>query len=54
MENKWICMVCYKPAVVQAYGNTYCKDCFEQTPYYAERKAAETILEEEKAKRNEK
>ena len=44
------CMVCYKDAEVMAYGNTYCKEHFEQSPYYMERIAKERIEGERKEK----
>lgn len=50
MKNKLKCMVCYKDAELEAYGNTYCIPCYEKSPYYAEVKARKQ-LDEEKGKK---
>jgi ribosomal protein L40E len=48
MNNKLLCLVCYAEAVIQAYGNSYCKKCYEQSPYYAEAQAKKRLNEERK------
>ena len=42
-ENTLLCSMCYKPAELQAYGNTFCVKCYEESPYYAEVRAKRDI-----------
>lgn len=44
------CLICYKKAVVTAYGNSYCMKCYRKSPYYAEKKAKEDIKHDKENK----
>ena len=46
MNDNLLCLVCYKKAQIQAYGNSYCKVCYEDSPYFAERQAKIRLAEE--------
>ena len=45
------CIHCYKPAVVTAYGNSYCMKCYKKSRYYAEINAKRKLDEEKEAKK---
>lgn len=45
------CMICYKKAELYAYGNSYCVNCYERSPYFAEAKAKQQLNDEKEAKK---
>lgn len=45
--NNLKCSICYKTAEVEAYGNSYCIPCYEDSPYFAEANARKRMKEED-------